>query len=459
MPAAFFISRPVPTDTAASSLPVLGLAPDVTVMPQGLRRGTTVTPAPDLMVVVALASGMLMDEANRPSHAFSAALDLLHRQCLLAWRVDDLAVATPLIAGIGLLQFQLMPPMPPLPPTTPASTTSSRAVPLSRFALLRRSEGEWLLESGRSRWVVRLTDAGVSGLADLSGLGSRAAPFLALLCATGMLDDRDSEPAARFWEPHDRYFASRSRIDFSMASCRRAELRPTELEPEPGMRAGPGGAQRIALPVPVGPQPDEPSLWTATETRRTVRLFADQPVSLAALGTLLWRTLRVTRHLPRDPANPRSYEQIYRPVASGGAMGGSDLWLMCMSVCGVPQGVWRYDPFAHELVAVASQPADVERVLIRMGATPNPPPVIGLITVRHARAAWKYSGITYALELKDIGVILHALQLVAGAVGLGMCMWGSGPTEIITDLLGLDPEVDAPVGEFVLGVAKPDPHE
>ena len=47
--------------------------------------------------------------------------------------------------------------------------------------------------------------------------------------------------------------------------------------------------------------------------------------------------------------------------------------------------------------------------------------VLGLITARHARTAWKYGGIACALELKDAGVIMHALQLAAVALGLGMC--------------------------------------
>lgn len=419
----------------APTLPLLTLAPDVEVLPHGLCRGSAVTAVNDLLTVVALYAGVEPDEKSGLPTAAAPLFEALHRRSLLCWRVPGVAEAEPLLTGIGL------PPMARI-------SAGPGPIPLSRFALLRRSEGRWLLESGRSRWVVRLTDAGVAGLSDCRVLGDLANPFLALLGATGMLDNRDNEPVTLSWEPHDRYFASRCRSDATVAPYRLATVRP----PEPAVNFKRGGEPRIALPVPTGPQPDEPSLWTATESRRTVREFADRPIALAALGALLWRTLRVVRHQPRDPDNPHSYDQIYRPVASGGAMAACDLWLLCEAVTGVPAGVWRYDPFSHELVGVETQRADVARALAFSGEAAAKPAVIGFLTVRHARASWKYSGITYALELKDVGVIMHALQLTAAAVGLGMCMWGSGPTEGVARLLGVDPEIDAPAGEFVLGL-------
>ena len=186
-----------------------------------------------------------------------------------------------------------------------------------------------------------------------------------------------------------------------------------------------------------------------------MREFAEAPVPLEALGALLWRTLRVVRLLPRDPAGSHSYEAMLRPVSSGGAMHATDLWLVCSCVANVPRGVWRYDPFAHALVGVPLSDGGgrLDRFL-SASVTGTRPPVLGLLTVRHARTAWKYSGIAYSLELKDVGVILHALNLTAGAVGLGMCAWGSGPTAEIARLLGVDPEMDSPAGEFVLGVPK-----
>ena len=366
-----------------------------------------------------------------------AVIDRLHGAALLRWSVPGLAEARPLMRSL------------PVPVIASRDAAPGRAtVPLSRFALLRREHGErehgeYVLESGRSRWQVRLTAAGLAALGDLRAAGDDAGLLLGLLGACGLLDDDDASAAA--WQPHDRYFASRSRTDLGPALRLPAEWR----DPGPALRPEEDPtAVRIPLPRPTGPEPDEPTLWQAAESRRSVRTFADEPVPLPALGALLWRTLRVIEERQAGADAEGSYAALRRPVGSGGGMHGTDLWLWCGRVADVPVGIWRYDPRAHALVGVAA--GDPGDVLARFAGTGAP--VVGLLTVRHSRAGAKYDRIAFALELKDVGVILHALQLTAGALGLGMCPWGSGPTEAVARLLGTDPEVDAPIGEFVLGV-------
>jgi SagB-type dehydrogenase family enzyme len=219
---------------------------------------------------------------------------------------------------------------------------------------------------------------------------------------------------------------------------------------EPARRTDLPDGPRIALPVPAGPRDDEPTLWEASSSRRSIRAFAESPVPLADLGELLWRTLRVIRVLPADDQVP--YDRIHRPVPSGGAMHAIELWLVCARVEGVPAGLWRYDPFTHELVGRDAGPGQADVLPSMVDADGVRPPVTALLTTRHARTSWKYGGIALALELKDVGVIMEAVQLTASALGLGMCPWGSGPVEGLARVLGIDPEIDMPIGEFVLGV-------
>ena len=388
-------------------MPVLALAPDVELVPEGLRRAGAVTRLSDIMTVAALASGIpAADLARGPgdSPVRRELLERLHRRALLCWRVEGIAEAAPLAPGLGL-------------PDVSRRDSPGGPVPLSRFALLRRDETGWLLESGRS------------------AAGAPHRPR-----RRGDREPRTTRGGGRTLPRAARHGRNAGRPRRRALGARVGAARPL---------------LRLPLPVPAGPGPDEPTLWTASEARRSVREFAEAPVPLEALGALLWRTLRVVRLLPRDPAGSHSYEAMLRPVSSGGAMHATDLWLVCSCVANVPRGVWRYDPFAHALVGVPLSDGGgrLDRFL-SASVTGTRPPVLGLLTVRHARTAWKYSGIAYSLELKDVGVILHALNLTAGAVGLGMCAWGSGPTAEIARLLGVDPEMDSPAGEFVLGVPK-----
>ncbi len=387
----------------------------------------------DPLLAAALMAGVDADRALESVGQALAELDRLQRRCRLEWLASG-ATAVPLVPGTGL-------------PTI----TSSVQTRVSQFAVLRpdpdRPETDaWLLESGRSAWRVRLDGTGVAQLADLGS--ASASDLRALLGLTGMLAAEDDERVALDWEPHDRYFASRSRSDVPRSpGYRLAGVRP----PEPAIRTDLPDGPRIPLPVPDGPRSDEPTLWVARESRRSIRTFADEPVPLGDLGELLWRTLRVIDVRVAEDAD--GYDGVLRPVPSGGAMHATDLWLLCSNVEGVPPGVWRYDPVSHELVGSPGGDASHPGGAVRMrDASGELPPIAGLLTVRHARTSWKYGGLAFALELKDVGVIMEAVQLAAGAVGLGMCPWGSGPITALGELLGVDPEVDMPVGEFILGV-------
>jgi SagB-type dehydrogenase family enzyme len=383
-------------------------------------------PQADPLLVAALTTGVDAADAFEATGATREALIRLHRLGMLEWSVDG-ASASLLTPGASW------------PDGSPASTE------LSRFAIVRHDDGSWLVESGRSAWRVRL-DTGT--LALLPMLASDSARDLRMLLGlSGMLADHDADPAALGWEPHDRYFAAWSRTDVPRAEgYRLQDVRPAE----PARRADPPAAPRLPLPAPSGPRPDEPTLWAASESRRSVRAFSDAPVPLADLGELLWRTLRVVRVLPADDLVP--YDRVLRPVPSGGAMHATELWLVCARVEGVPVGVWRYDSFAHELVGQSGDVRPEQAISLMRDPAGSTPPIVAVITARHARTSWKYGGIALALELKDVGVIMAAVQLTAGALGLGMCPWGSGPTAGLARLLGVDPEIDMPVGEFVLGV-------
>jgi hypothetical protein len=78
-------------------------------------------------------------------------------------------------------------------------------------------------------------------------------------------------------------------------------------------------------------------------------------------------------------------------------------------------------------------------------------PVAMRFTVRHARTSWKYPGFAHALELKDMGATMLAMQLAGSPLGIGTWLFGSGSSaEFATDL-GIDLATDHPVGELALG--------
>lgn len=311
---------------------------------------------------------------------------------------------------------------------------------MSRFALVRRDGTRFIIESGRSDWML-LTDA--SSAAD--AVAGRGSPWLwGALLAAGMTNSDDPVETGS-WLFHDRLFAQRSRADW---------LAPPSPWERPGGPA-PDDAYRVpssargashALPRPV-PLSHEPSLLQATEGRRTPRSWSDQPLTQENLGALLWRTLRVSgsevsdaTKLDGTPVQP--YEKWRRPVPSAGGLHGIDTWLHARNIEGVLPGWYWYDPLHHRISLVSESHE----------APASTSAADGVLTARHRRYTWKYSGFAHALELKDAGVILHALQLSAIPLGLGVRPIGTGRTEFYARLLGIDTEVDMPVGDFQIGM-------
>lgn len=390
---------------------VLMLNPAVEITGGGARRGDRTVGITDPFVLAALRAGVPAADVPEVLAGPARATVLgLHRAGMLMWRIEDIACAMPLATGTELV----------VPEPSPGE------VQLSHLAVLRRG---WVLESAVSHWSVELTPAAL----DLLAHGDPEGWLAGLLAAVGMTGEQE----AADWSPYELLLLSRSRQDLDLLPAAARE-RGTAGEPA---RRRIDSDEFIALPRAEGPLAQEPSLFAATQSRRTVRDFAAGPVGLDALGALLWRTLRVQEVIAADPDDPLSYERVLRPVPSAGAMHATDLWLLCFDVESLAPGVYLYDPLRHGLVPMPAT----------LPASRPPDPVVGVFTARHRRTHWKYGSLALSLELKDVGVQMMALQLSAPPLGLGVCPWGSGHTGRLSRILGIDPLVDPPVGEFGLG--------
>ena len=85
-----------------------------------------------------------------------------------------------------------------------------------------------------------------------------------------------------------------------------------------------------------------------------------------------------------------------------------------------------------------------------MGAA-GAPQILITIAARFGRMSWKYSATAYALILKDVGVLMQTLYLMATDMGLGGCAIGTANIELFAKMTGIDFHIEGPVGQFALG--------
>lgn len=336
---------------------------------------------------------------------------------------------------------------------------------LSRFAFLRPLAGSLVLESPLALARVALGGAEAALLvaelthprraAELSaatGLPAEAVlPALDLLAHAGLLAEADSSsPALATWELHDLLFHTRSRFGRHDGGCGATFPGRGRFAPLPALRpAGEGDT------VPL-PRPDLPSLVASDlpftrvlEERRSRRAFGEPPISLDQLGELLYRAARVT-----GMSDAGEYEVARRVYPGGGGAYELEVYLAVARCGGLAAGLYHYRPLAHELERISDSTSDITRLLDIARHTcqaAGPVQVLVLLAARFQRVTYKYESMAYATILKDTGVLLQTLYLVATAMGLAACALGSGDSDHFARASGTDPWAEATVGELLVG--------
>jgi SagB-type dehydrogenase family enzyme len=191
--------------------------------------------------------------------------------------------------------------------------------------------------------------------------------------------------------------------------------------------------------------------------RHSTRSFDDQrPITLAELSRFLDSTARVlSTWSGRDlgDAGPVVPHTV-RPYPSAGASYELELYLAVDKCEGLARGFFHYDAGEHALVPIDVRPHELEALLrggqFAMGA-PAAPQILITIAARFGRISWKYSSIAYALILKDVGVLIQTLYMMATDMGLGGCAIGSANIDLFARMTGIEFHVEGPVGQFAIG--------
>lgn len=361
-------------------------------------------------------------------------------------------------------------------------SSPAAAYRLSRFAYLRRDANAMVLESPLAHSRVVLHDPRVTML--LTRLTARSTveqlatdwdetsreaverlvDALVEECFVEPVngDADDGEPSAlEAWEFHDLLFHSRSRRGRNDAPCG-GTFRLAHRPPPPAIRPL-AATDDCPLHRPDLDQlkRDDPPLAAVQEARRSIREYADQPLSADELGEFLYRVARVKHQWQSDMsthAGPVGLEFASRPYPSGGALYELEFYTAIGACQGLDAGLYRYDPLRHRLARVACGERDLKHLLddaaASAGLDANRLQVLIVLAARFERIAWKYESIAYALVLKHVGVVYQTMYLAATAMGLAPCALGGGDSDVFARATANDYYRETSVGEFLLGSRK-----
>jgi oxazoline/thiazoline dehydrogenase len=359
----------------------------------------------------------------------------------------------------------------------PAQLVSGRRYVLGRFAYLRRSGSEAVLESPLAHARVLLKDLRAAALAGaLAGSATveqlTAVPgslstdaitgVLTLLLRAGLLEEAGAEEdtALQTWEFHDLLFHARSRLGRSDAPFGGTYRLAGRLSPPPALKPAAGGEKRqLDRPDLARLERDDPPLAWVQERRSSVRTFdAERPITRRQLGEFLFRVARVKDCWEAEvgpDADPVRMDFASRPYPAGGGLYELEFYVAVNHCVELEAGLYYHDPSGHHLTRLCGRTSDLDSLLGDAAASAAVPEaelqILIILAARFARVAWKYESIAYSLILKHVGVVYQTMYLAATAMGLGACAVGCGDADRFARAAGTDYYAETSVGEFLLG--------
>lgn len=174
--------------------------------------------------------------------------------------------------------------------------------------------------------------------------------------------------------------------------------------------------------------------------------------TLETLTTLCHYSSGITKRIRRG-----SREMEFRAAATTGALYHVDCYLAVGPLDGLPAGVYHFDPRTRSLDVLRE--GDFRGVLAetsRSEAVERAPAAV-VTTSTWWRNAWKYGERTFRHAFWDSGTVLANLLSVAHALGLRAEVVLGFADDPVAELLGVDPEREAPLELVPIGVDEPAP--
>jgi SagB-type dehydrogenase family enzyme len=229
--------------------------------------------------------------------------------------------------------------------------------------------------------------------------------------------------------PTGRIFMEQTRYEHLTVSDQTQGL-PAPLLEKPDLP----GAHRIPLPRPAEIEVPPEDLRTALETRRSIRRYSRDPLTLEELAYLCWCTQGIVE--VKDP-----YYTL-RNVPSAGGRHALETYLLINRVNGIKPGIYRYLAFSHSITTIDTSAGISDAVMSAC---------LGQAFVRSSavsffwsaviyRMAWRYSERAYRLVHLDAGHTCQNLYLAAEQIGCGTCAIGAFDDRQIAEVLGIDGE-------------------
>ena len=200
-------------------------------------------------------------------------------------------------------------------------------------------------------------------------------------------------------------------------------------------------AARTPLPTPVaGEMPVE----MAIKARRSVRTFADKPLTLSQISQILLSAYGITQ---------RRGDEDHRAVPSAGAMYPLDIYLLAHHVDSLAPGLYHFQVFDSTLELVRE--GDFSEAIHEAAndqQTVGSSPATLIITATYGRITPRYGDRGHQYAHMEVGSVCQNVYLQAISLGLGTCAVGAFDDDAVVRLLEIGRRREVPMLVMPIGV-------
>ncbi|MFX0120251.1 MAG: SagB/ThcOx family dehydrogenase [Promethearchaeota archaeon] len=202
--------------------------------------------------------------------------------------------------------------------------------------------------------------------------------------------------------------------------------------PQPSLELDYDRSKVIDIPKPQDISIDDISLRQAIETRKSIRKYSDQPLSLLELSWLLWCTQGV-----KEAMGNRA---TLRTVPSAGARHAFETYLLVNNVDGLQPGLYRFLAIDHKIVPITLEKSIADKITKAAldQSHVKKSNVTFLLVAIVERMKWRYGERGYRYLHMDAGHAGQNLYLAAENIGCGVCAIAAFEDEELNKVLNLD---------------------
>lgn len=203
----------------------------------------------------------------------------------------------------------------------------------------------------------------------------------------------------------------------------------------------------IQLPGPC--RHGKTSVEQTLHSRRSVREYKEEPLSLAEIAQILWAAQGISEGAGESPVfRPRGR---LRTAPSAGALYPLEVYVVAGEVAGLEKGIYKYIPQRHGLIKVqeGDKRASLSKAALWQAWVKNAPGVL-VISGVYERTSAKYGQRAERYVHMEAGAVVQNVYLQAVSLGLGTVVVGAFNDRDVKKVLDL-PKGEDPLALMPLG--------